>query len=514
MTLSRRDVLRRGGGAVLGGALLAGFGPAVASAQDLQRQGFQRRGFQKQSPQRNVSPDLHLLRRTGWGVRAGDVEALQRVGFEAYLAAQLEPQALPDPLIDTFMAQNRVLRADLATLREAADRDYGRLMEQTLWARLYRAAYSERGLYERMVEFWTDHLNVPIPDLLVDKIIDDREVVRKHALGRFSDLLYASATSPAMLVYLDNASSRKESPNENYARELLELHTLGVDGGYTERDVKEVARAFTGWGLHEGVPGRFYFSPDEHDTGEKRVLGRTLPAGRGIEDGLEVLDLLAHHPSTARHLAFKLGRFFVEDRPPESFVASTAAVFSGSGGDLKAVLRHVFSTPEFWASAGKKYRRPLEQLVANLRALAPALTVSAAGRQHFVWALEPLGHQPYGWFPPDGYPNTAAAWRSAGGLLGRWNLAMVLPYASEDWLEGVTLDLEALLPQADTVGAWVERCALRLTGETLEPEAHAALTEFVAGTADPDVPLTPELRADKRAALAGLLLASPQFSWS
>ncbi len=503
MTLSRREALRRGGGAVLGGALLAAFTPVAAFAQAPQEDGS-----------RAVSPDLHLLRRTGWGVRAGDVEALQRVGHEAYLAAQLEPQGLPDPLVEAFMAKNRVLSADLTALREAADRDYGRLLEQTLWARIYRAAYSERGLFERMVEFWTDHLNVPIPDLLVDKIIDDRDVVRRHALGRFGDLLYASATSPAMLGYLDNASSRKAYPNENYARELLELHTLGVGGGYGERDVKEVARAFTGWGLHEGVLGRFYFDPNEHDTGEKTVLGRTLAAGRGIEDGLEVLDLLAHHPATARHLAFKLGRFFVEDRPPESFVSSTAAVFGESDGDMKAVLRHVFSTPEFWASAGKKYRRPLEQLVADLRALSPALSVSAAGRGHFVWALEGLGHRPYSWFPPDGYPNTAAAWRSAGGLLGRWNLAMRLPYASEDWLAGVTLDLEALLPQADTVGAWVARCAVRLTGETLEPSAHAALVEFVAGTADPDAPLTPELRADKRAALAGLLLASPQFSWS
>lgn len=499
MTLSRRQMLRRSSGAVLGGALLQALEPATVYAQ---------------TPRQNVSPEVHLLRRTGWGVRVGDVEGLQRVGRDAYLTAQLEPQTIPDPLVDTFMARNRVLSADLTTLREAADRDYGRLLEQTLWARIYRATYSERGLYERMVEFWTDHLNVPIPDLLVDKIIDDRDVVRQHALGRFGDLLRASATSPAMLQYLDNASSSKEYPNENYARELLELHTLGVDGGYTERDVKETARAFTGWSLHEGVPGRFYFNPDEHDTGEKQVLGRTLSAGRGIEDGLEVLDLLAHHPATARHLASKLGRFFVEDSPPESFVASTAAAFTAADGDVKAVLRHVFSTPEFWNSAGKKYRRPMEQLVANLRALAPALTVSAAGRQHFVWALEPLGHQPYSWFPPDGYPNTAAAWRSAGGLLGRWNLAMVLPYASEDWLEGVTLDLDGLLPQAETVGAWVEGCALRLTGESLEPHAHAALVGFVAGTADPGYPLTPELRADKRAALTGLLLASPQFSWS
>lgn len=269
-------------------------------------------------------------------------------------------------------------------------------MEHTLWARIYRAAWSERGLYERMVELWTDHFNVPISDLMPDKIVDDREMIRAHALGRFGDLLYASATSPAMLFYLDNASSSKEYPNENYARELLELHTLGVDVGYTERDVKETARAFTGWSLNDSFPGRFYFDAERHDGGEKVVLGRSLASGRGIEDGLEVLDLLAHHPATARFIAFKLGRMFVEDNPPESFIESTAKVFTSSGGELKETVRHVFHTPEFWASAGKKYRRPLEQFVANLRALYPALEVSAKGRGQFIWTLETLGHKPYG----------------------------------------------------------------------------------------------------------------------
>ncbi len=210
------------------------------------------------------------------------------------------------------------------------------------------------------------------------------------------------------------------------------MHTLGVDGGYTERDVKEVARAFTGWSLHEGFPGRFYFDAEKHDDGKKVVLGRGLPAGRGIEDGLEVLDLLAHHPSTAQFVAFKLGRIFVQDDPPESFVESTAKVFTDTGGDLKEAVRHVFHTPEFWASVGKKYRRPMERLVASLRALQPALTVSTKGRGHFIWTLETLGHKPYEWFPPNGYPQTTEAWLSAWGLLGRWNLATLLPYASED----------------------------------------------------------------------------------
>lgn len=498
MTLSRREVLQRGGFALLGAGVLGVLDPARVYAASAEAS--------------RVSPEIHFLQRVGWGVRQGDLERLRAVGWEDYLAAQLEPHTLPDPLVDAFMAKNRILSADLTALREAANRDYGHLLEQVSWARVYRAVYSERGLFERMVEFWTDHFNVPIPDLLVDKLIDDREVVRVHALGRFSDLLRASAMSPAMLLYLNNASSDKAYPNENYARELLELHTLGV-GHYSEQDVKETARAFTGWTLHEGVPGRFYFDPGRHDPGEKTVLGRTLAAGRGLEDGLEVLDLLAYHPATAHHLAFKLGRFFVEDTPPERFVAATAAVFTASGGDLKAVVRHIFSTPEFWAAAGKKFRRPLEQLVASLRVLQPALTVEVAGRGELLWALEGLGHKPYSWFPPDGYPNTAAAWVSAGGLLGRWNLALLLPYASEGWLAGVTLDLDTLLPEAATVGAWLERCAARLN-VSLEREQRAALIEFVAGTADPEVPLTRALQTDKRAALTGLLLASPQFQWS
>ncbi len=316
-----------------------------------------------------------------------------------------------------------------------------------------------------------------------------------------------------MLLYLDNASSNKEYPNENYARELLELHTLGVDGGYTERDVKEVARAFTGWSLNDSFPGRFYFDANKHDD-EKEVLGRTLPAGRGIEDGLEVLDLLAHHPATARFIALKLGRMFVEDTPPESFIGSTANAFTDSDGELLAVVRHVFHTPEFWASAGRKYRRPLEQLVASLRALYPALKVSAKGRGELIWRLETQGHRPYHWFPPNGYPQTTEAWLSSGGLLRRWNLAMRLPYASEGWIEGVTLDLGALLPQAETVGVWVDRSALRLTGTKLEPVQREALVAFVADTSDPDYPLTEERYTDKRAALAGLLLASPGFQWS
>lgn len=496
--LSRRDLLQRGGTA----ALLSALSPTLMHASAARETGPL------------VSPELHFLRRVTWGVRSGDLQRVTELGTSGFLEAQLEPEHLPDSQVEVFLDKNRVLLADIGALRQDADTDYSKLLERALWARVYRAAYSERQLFEKMVELWSDHFNIPIHDHLPDKIIDDREVIRAHALGRFGDLLRASAMSPAMLEYLNNSSSSKAYPNENYSRELLELHTLGVDGGYSERDVREVARAFTGWTLNEGYPGRFYFEPEWHDDGEKQVLGHTLPAGRGIEDGLEVLDILAHHPSTARFIALKLGRMFVEDYPPEVFVTSTAQVFSNSDGDIKKVLRHVLGTDAFWASAGKKYRRPLEHMVAMMRALYPALTVAPGGRQHFIWALETLGHQPYSWFPPNGYPNVAEAWISTNGLLNRWNFAMVLPYASESWLEGVTLALDEHIPHAATVGAWLEQTSERMRGLPLTPAEQGALSLFVAGTTDPEYPVTAELRADKLAALTGLLLASPPFQWS
>ncbi len=507
MTLSRRTLLQRGVLASLTPALLQTLTQTEAQAEPA--------GLSKRPA---ISDDTHFLSRVTWGARPEDHGRLAELGWEAYLETQLDYPSLPDPQVEAFLSKNKALGGDIHELRAQSDADYSKLMDRALWARLYRAAYSERQLFERMVELWTDHFNIPIPDLMPDKIIDDREVVRAHALGRFGDLLRASAMSPAMLEYLSNASSHKDYPNENYGRELLELHTLGVDGGYTEADVKDVARAFTGWTLHDSYPGRFYFRPDWHDEGEKVVLGRRLAAGRGIEDGLEVLDLLAHHPATARFIALKLGRTFVEDEPPEHFITSTARVFLESDGDLKATVRHVFSTEAFWAARGNKYRRPLEALVAMMRAL-PGLSVRPEGHGHFIWALETMGHKPFHWFPPNGYPNTAPAWISTNGLLNRWNVAMVLPYASEDWLEGVTLDLGAVLPaigdlDAKTVGAWLEACSAKLRGTALSHAERRALCTFVSGSADPDMPLTPDVQGDKSAAVTGLLLASARFQWS
>jgi uncharacterized protein (DUF1800 family) len=233
-------------------------------------------------------------------------------------------------------------------------------------AKLLRAVYSRRQLYEVMVDFWSNHFNVFAAKDADRWLVTayDRDTIRPHALGRFRDLLLATAQSPAMLFYLDNwlsvaerATPKRSSSdatlrrgiNENYARELMELHTLGVDGGYTQRDVGEVARCFTGWTIRRTYQQpEFVFESRVHDRGKKLVLGTRIPAGGGIEDGLKIIDLLSRHPSTARFIATKLARRFVNDDPPPSLVDRVGEVFRDSDGDIKETLRAVVNAPEFF----------------------------------------------------------------------------------------------------------------------------------------------------------------------
>jgi hypothetical protein len=461
----------------------------------------------------DAAPELHVLNRLTWGVRPGDIARIQEMGVQGWIDWQLEPEAIPDPWVDDLLTREPFLTMDAAALDHALgfDQDYT-IESRFMWSRLLRATYSERQLYEWMVEFWTDHLNVPVPDLLRAKIIDDREVIRRHAMGRFRDLLFASAQSPAMLYYLNNASSTAEHPNENYAREVMELHTLGVQGGYTEQDVRAVARAFTGWTVRETWPGGFYFDSAMHDTGEKIILGRTLPAGRGIEDGLEVLDLLATHPATARFISLKLVRRFVSDDPPMTLVESAAQVFTQTGGEIRAVLRHILTSPEFMASAGQKFRRPIEFMVAMFRAAGPTLTFGREG-YYFVWSTESLGQMPFYWHPPNGYPDAAGAWLNTNGLLNRWNLGMIFPYASQDWLDNVRFDLDAMIPRADTIGGLVDAASIAALGGLVNEADRAALVAFTSYSGDASEAVNAGTRWDRLPALVGLLFSSPYFQW-
>jgi uncharacterized protein (DUF1800 family) len=292
---------------------------------------------------------------------------------------------------------------------------------------LLRAVYSRRQLFEVMVAFWTDHLNISIEkgDCIYLKPTDDREVIRRHALGRFRDLIRASATSPAMLVYLDGNRNRRskagEVPNENYARELMELHTMGVDGGYTQQDVYEAARALTGWRVRERWRrGTVWFDAAGHDDGPKRLLGRTISAALAAGDVDAVVDIVCQHPSTARHIANKLVRRFVADDPPADLVAQVAQVFTSTDGDTSQMVRTILLSPQFAASAGAKFKPPFRFVASALRGLA----ADTHAHPPLVQYLTRMGQGVFQHPTPDGYPDDAAPW--VGTLLWRWTFALGL----------------------------------------------------------------------------------------
>jgi uncharacterized protein (DUF1800 family) len=300
------------------------------------------------------------------------------------------------------------------------------LLAELSGATLYRAVHARAQLREVVCHFWSDHFNIDISkgECAWLKTADDRDVIRRHALGRFQDLLRASAKSPAMLWYLDGRVNRKrnpaEKPNENYARELLELHTLGIDGGYTQRDVMEIARCLTGWTVRDQkgfFKGRVEFHRAQHDDGAKVVLGHELPAGGGEADLERVLTILAQHPATARHVASKLCRRFIADDAPA--LDAVASAFTSSGGDIAATLAALFRSPEFAAASarGAKLKRPFHFLASCLRA-TDAATDCGPRLQDF---LARMGHAPFQHPTPDGYPEAASAW--TGTLLWRWRLA-------------------------------------------------------------------------------------------
>ena len=359
-------------------------------------------------------------------------------------------------------------------------------------SRILRAVYSERQLQEVMVDFWTNHFNVFAAKGADRWLLTsyDRDTIRPHTLGKFYDLLLADAQSPAMLFYLDNFQSvspnaqlpqqrpgtargplavlmsnnpqqqrpqqqqqRPRGINENYARELMELHTLGVDGGYTQKDVQEVARCFTGWTILQprgggaaaaavmgrdtrDSAGKFIFRPFVHDNGEKIVLGHKIPAGGGIKDGLMVLDIVAHHPSTAKFIATKLVRRFVSDDPPPALVDRVAQTFIKTDGDIREVLKAIFFSPEFNSADAyrAKVKRPFELAVSAVRTLGADTN---GGPQFHQWIAR-MGQPLYGFQTPNGYSDVAENWVNTGALLERMNFALAL---ASNRIPGTRVDL-------------------------------------------------------------------------
>jgi len=431
----------------------------------------------------------HALNRLTFGPRAGEIERVQKIGLATWIDRQLSPSNIDDSAL-TSRLPALPDRPEIDSPQQA--RRYGREAVQVLAAaKMMRAVYSERQLEEVLVDFWFNHFNVFAGKGRTSLFIPDyeREAIRPHVLGKFRDLLGATAKSPAMLFYLDNwlsadpegaarlASEREERRsarglpppqnaqqrrglNENYGRELLELHTLGVDGGYTQQDVIEVARAFTGWtiGPPEPAGGRrglarrrgraqaapamdvnpadaqFRFIRALHDSGEKVVLGHRITGGGGIEDGERVLDIVAAHPATSRHIATKLARRFVSDDPPAALIDRVAKRFRETDGNLREVVRAVVTSPEFFAANARraKMKTPLEFVTSAVRATGR----DVADARQMLRALQQLGMAPYMCQPPTGYDDIAETWITAGALVTRMNVAQQIAGADRATLIG------------------------------------------------------------------------------
>lgn len=504
VNLSRREVLQVGGLASAWIAL-ASCSPLRSVTGSLPAAGPDAALTPTPSPPPDEDALLrHTLRRMTFGPTPEMLDRARAIGLEAYVEEQLHPEALDDSEVEARIARLETLNLPLEEM--VSEENRGRVVGEFLAATLIRQAQSPRQFHEMMVDFWTNHFNIYLGKNLAMrglKLFDDRDVIRPNALSTFGDLLRASAHSPAMLVYLDQAQSRKEAPNENYARELLELHTLGVDGGYTQQDVYETARTLTGWsvvgprrrGRVRGEPGTFVFRPQMHDDGEKQVLDLTIPAGSGQQGGEMLLDYLAAHPSTARFISRKLAVRFVADDPPASLVDRLAETFQHSGGDIKEMLRTLIFSPEFAAGAGQKVKRPLEFLVSLVRVTDLQLNGSP---RPLIRALHRLGQTPYGWATPDGYPDEAGWWLTTSGLLDRWNLAMLIATGA---FRGIRIPYRRLLADAASAEDVVDLLSLRFLGEPLPDEARDALVAYASeGELQERVP-----------AVAGLILGGPQF---
>jgi uncharacterized protein (DUF1800 family) len=439
-----------------------------------------------------TDPDLHLLRRATFGPTQATWKEIRRLGRRRWLERQLDHSSVKDSFCQDYVRRRypdlgMTLGRAFQTLEGSWD-----LMYSLGQATIVRRTWSNRQLFEVMVDFWSNHLNVTNPHEACwwSRHDYDRQVIRKHALGTFRSMLRASATHPAMMTYLNNAESTKDDPNENYGREILELHSVGVEGGYDEEDMRQSTLALTGFGI-SWETGQFEYHDWAHHTGRVRVMGWThanTNEKKGKDVGLAYVDYLARHPSTAERIARKLCTHFVSDAPPPALVEALAETYLANDTAIVPVLERLFGSKAFASSVGKKVRRPFEDVAASLRVLNIRPDPKGVdGQQALYWAIQGLGHLPMGWVPPDGYPDTADPWRSAGLTLGRWNTHMAI---AGGWWPVGDLKVPSLrnnvLPKKlpKTYGALVDVLAKRLVFRTL-PSAHkAAILGFLGHAAE------------------------------
>jgi len=485
-----------------------------------------------------------VLERATYGARPQDIAAFLALGdsdderLNAWLDQQLDVSALPGNELETRLASLGFTTLDKPITQLWSDHVRGGMTDwpqryypvgESDAARWLRAVYSERQVYEMMVEFWHDHFNVAGWDFSIAPVFvqHDRDAIRPEALGNFRTLLESVATSTAMLHYLDNLSNRSGGYNENWARELLELHTLGADvyfpgaahgnvpigedglaTGYSDADVYDVARCFTGWTVRNGhwqfpdTPefdtGEFFYYANWHEGGSKYVLGNWLqPSGQ--QQARDVMDLLARHSATARHLATKLCRRFIADEPPQALIDSTAAVWQASWqapDQIAQVMRHLLSSDEFKSGQGRKVRRPFELVASAIRKMDPDF----APRQFSAWTpygaffnrFQQAGHGSFRWPAPDGYPDTQTRWTSASVMGQSWRLLSLLPELRQSEEGPFLLNIHSItidaFPDAGdrTAINLVDFWSARLVNGDMEEGRRQVAIDFLRQNADPD----------------------------
>ncbi|GAA0900883.1 DUF1800 domain-containing protein [Virgisporangium ochraceum] len=466
--------------------------------------------------QGTVDP-LHLLRRATYGRTADSEAELRSLGVTAWLDRQLKPTSIDDAACDAVVARFPLVSLGITAVRNGIRKGAWDAMQQLGTAAVARACWSRRQLFEVMVDFWSNHLNVTCPssDVWDSRPDYDRTVIRAHALGRFADMLKASAAHPAMLSYLDNRSSTKDKPNENYGRELMELHTVGLV--YSEADVKQAALLLTGRTV-DATTGLYRYDAAKHATGAVSILGwshANATAAEGEKASAAFLDHLAMHPKTAERIATKLCVRFVADEPPATLVATLAKVYLDNKTAIAPVLRALFTSAEFATAANAKAKTPMEDIVSSVRilGLGPDAT-GTDGIRALYQILEKTGHGPMRWEPPNGYPDVAAAWASPSGFVVRWNAHLNL---AAGWypkqLTRKTPLLTQLVPGAlpATYGALVETVVKSLIGTAPKPEHTAALTQFFGKKPIDPLKAKDQAVTGKFPHLVALVLDAPMF---
>ena len=450
---------------------------------------------------------MQVVRRCTFGFTPPQYDEVSQLGPDAWIDRQLQPELLPDQQVQTALASFPTLQLT-PSQRDEMQGQYRYALE---WRHslLLRAVKSERQLQEVLVHVWYDHLNTSArEDGVATAKADEDAIIRTHSLGRFSELLKAVAACPTMLIFLDSVNNKIPHPNENFARELLELHTIGRDA-VSEQDVHDAARVFTGWGV---MGNELHFYPGRHDSGPASVAGWSTAghAGpEGVEDGRSLLDYLARQPSTAHRVAERLARRFVGDDPPEALVDQAATAYLANDTQIIPPLRAILASDAFRDGGTPKVQRPFELLAAGLR-VTNAQVDWSPGSQSAVslsQRLNELNHLPGEEISPVGFSDRSASWVGSDALLQRWELMGDLGHGA---MAGAPVNLDTLVGTgAGTAGDLVDRLSNRLLGQRLSDAHRQALFTFL-GRAAAD-PVQPKLLRERRGDLVSLVLASPEF---